>query len=347
MKTRQANIALDRLNHEIRANEEEVRTVKEKLTDLSAFKEMITCFLDHDLKNALNIVVNADVRSDPVQKLSGIKNTGKRMLYMVHNILGIMGFENGSMTLNTREFRYNEMVLNAFRKVKMQAATSNITISFNQDKNYRLISDPDIAERVLVNLLDNAIRHAPAVSAIEVEAEITDGFLRIVVKDHGEGIPPALLPFIFDKYTHGDQPEQGESPYYGLGLAFCKLAVEAHGGKTGATSEQGTGSEIWFTLPLASGPVMETEDHTRPPLLSSQHEFPKFTEDELTYLREHYCSIKHLSIHQISDIKDLLNKPDENKSVGIKWWKNAVATSVNQYNCQLFSHLIDIITKNG
>jgi hypothetical protein len=269
------------------------------------------------------------------------------MLYMVHNMLGIMGFENGSMTLNTREFPYNEMVMNAFRQMKIQAATRNITISFNQDKNYRLIADPDIAERVLVNLLDNAIRRAPAVSAIEVEAEMKDGFLRIMVKDHGTGIPPGLLPFIFDKYTRGDQPGQGESPSYGLGLAFCKLAVEAHGGRTGAISEQGTGSEIWFTLPLASGPVIETEDQARPPLLSGLHEFPKFTEDELTYLRQNYSAIKHLSIHQISDIKDLLNKPDENMADRINWWKHAVATSVNQYNCQLFSHLIDIITKNG
>ena len=86
-------------------------------------------------------------------------------------------------------------------------------------------------------------------------------------------------------------------------------------------------------------------ENTLPPLLSGLHELPKFTEEEITYLRENYGAIKHLSIHQISDIKDLLNKPDENIAGRINWWKHAVVTSVNQYDCLMFSHLIETITK--
>ncbi len=345
-KIRRTNILLEEKNQEISVNAEKLKQSHHRLTELSQFKDAMQSFLVHDLKNALNIIVNADLRSDPDQKLAGIRSAGKRMLNMVHNMLDITGFENSRMSLNIREFPYNEMISNGCRQVKTQAATRNITISFKQDKNFQLNADPDITERVLVNLLDNAIRHAPESSTIEVVAELEDGFLRIAVKDHGEGIPPDLLPFIFDKYTRGNHSKQGNQRSYGLGLAFCKMAVETHGGKTGAISEQGKGSEIWFTLPLASGPAIETADHTQPPLMSCQQDLTKFTEEELTCLRENYGSIRHLSIHQISDIKDLLNKEDEDTSAAIRKWKKAVITSINQYDLLSFNQLINLLTDN-
>jgi hypothetical protein len=179
-----------------------------------------------------------------------------------------------------------------------------------------------------------------------VGAELTDGFLRIAVKDQGVGIPPDLLPLIFEKYTRGNNSNQGGQRSYGLGLAFCKMAVETHGGKTGAISDLGKGSEIWFTLPLASSQIDETTDHTQSPLLSDLLDLPEFSENELNYLREHYGSIRQLSIHQISDIKDLLNKADDNTFAGISLWKKAVITSINQYDSLSFNQLINLLVSN-
>jgi signal transduction histidine kinase/Tfp pilus assembly protein PilF len=345
-KIRRTNILLEEKNQEISENAERLKQNNQRLTELSQFKDSMQSFLVHDLKNALNVIINADLRSDPDQKLQGIRNAGKRMLNMVHNMLDITGFENSRISLNSKEFSHNEMVVNAYRQVNMQAATRNITLSFNQGKDYRLMADYNITERVLVNLLDNAIRHSPDDSTIEVKAEMAEGFLRIAVKDYGDGIPTDLMPFIFEKYTRGKHANHGDQRSYGLGLAFCKMAIESHGGKIGAISEQGKGSEIWFTLPLASGPVIETADHTQPPILSDLQEMPKLTEKDLTYLRENYGPIRYLSIHQISDIKDLLNKPDENTSPSISLWKNAVITSINQYNTLLFIQLTNLLTSN-
>jgi len=345
-KIRRTNILLEEKNQEISENAEKLKETNLRLTELSNFKDSMQSFLVHDLKNALNVIVNADLRSDPDQKLQGIRSAGKRMLNMVHNMLDITGFENNRMSLNTRELSYIETVANACRQVKTQAATCNIMLSFNNDKDYRLMADYDIIERVLVNLLDNAVRHSPDGSTIEVVSEMLEGFLRIAVKDHGEGIPPDLLPFIFEKFTRGSHANHGDQRSYGLGLAFCKMAVETHGGQIGVISEQGNGSEFWFTLPLASQAVAETMAPTQPPAMSDEPESLQLTGDELAWLREHYGSIIHLSIHQISDIKDLLDRPDEFTSEGIRRWKSAVITSTNQYNVMSFNQLVELITKS-
>lgn len=343
-KIRKANILLEEKNLEISEKAEALKQSNQRLTELSQFKDSMQSFLVHDLKNALNIIINSDLRSDPDEKLQGIRIAGKRMLNMVHNMLDITGFENNRMSLNTLDFSHKELVVYVCRQVKMQAATRNIMLSFKQDYDYHLLADYDISVRVLLNLLDNAMRHSPKDCTIEVGTEKLDGFLRIAVKDQGEGIPPDLLPFIFDKYTRGNHANHVDQRSYGLGLAFCKMAIEAHGGRIGAISEQGKGCEIWFTLPLASETLIETTSQPQTSLCADQQELPKLRQDELEYLNENYGPIMHLSIHQISDIKDLLNKQDENSSAGIDQWKKAVITSTNQYNSLLFNQLVKQIT---
>jgi two-component system, sensor histidine kinase and response regulator len=235
-KIKLADVALDRLNHEFNAKAEELGRMNKKHTDLLAFKEVMIIFLAHDLKNTLNTLLNSEIKIDPIQQLSGIRITGRYMLNVVDNMLGIIGFENGSITLNIQAVSYNKLMMNVFRRIKIQSASRSITLSYNHEKNYTLAADADISERILVNLLDNAIRHASAGSSIEVTAEMLDGFIKTMVKDQGEGISPGLLPVIFEKYTHADNPGQSAARRYGLGLAFCKMAVEKHGGITGVIS---------------------------------------------------------------------------------------------------------------
>jgi len=121
--------------------------------------------------------------------------------------------------------------------------------------------DRDLFTRVLINLLGNALKFTPADGSITVGARLEapsdpdrNPVVVFFVKDTGEGIPKEDLGKIFDKFAQAESRKAGRKNSTGLGLTFCKLAVEAHGGRIWAESEPGKGSTFYFTIPLVTSP---------------------------------------------------------------------------------------------
>jgi signal transduction histidine kinase len=122
----------------------------------------------------------------------------------------------------------------------------------------RVICDYNLISRVIRNLFMNALKFTPKDGTISIEVESVENTgsqsddragkkesARISVRDTGQGIPSHYLGKVFDKFVQVESREYST----GLGLTFCKLAVEAHGGRIGVESEEGKGSTFWFTLP--------------------------------------------------------------------------------------------------
>jgi len=111
-------------------------------------------------------------------------------------------------------------------------------------------------QRVIINLMENAVKYSPNGGEITLGALQRDNQVCISVKDSGPGIPKNMQNRIFDKFSrvkYSDVPKG-----VGLGLAFCRLAIEAHGGKIWVESEPGQGSTFWFALPLETQKQRET-----------------------------------------------------------------------------------------
>ncbi|MBP8165455.1 MAG: hypothetical protein KAX86_08425, partial [Anaerolineales bacterium] len=110
--------------------------------------------------------------------------------------------------------------------------------------------DVDMTHRILINLIENAIKFTPVKGQLEVGAQTSDGlFVKFWVRDNGPGIPVADRERIFDKFTRLRGKERPGG--LGVGLAFCRLAVLGHGGEIWVDSELNKGTTFWFTLPVA------------------------------------------------------------------------------------------------
>jgi signal transduction histidine kinase len=109
--------------------------------------------------------------------------------------------------------------------------------------------DAQKVERVLTNLLDNALRHTPAGGVVRVNASAEADSVLVEVQDTGEGIRAEDLPHVFDRFYPGQEERRRNDGASGLGLAIAKGIVEAHGGTIGIDSTVGVGTRVWFTLP--------------------------------------------------------------------------------------------------
>jgi signal transduction histidine kinase len=113
------------------------------------------------------------------------------------------------------------------------------------------ICDPDVIERVVMNLLDNAFKYTPFEGKVTVRIERQSADVRVEISDNGPGIPAELQDRIFQKFGFLNVPTHTHRQSTGLGLAFCRLAIEAHRGKIGFASQAGAGTTFWFALPQA------------------------------------------------------------------------------------------------
>jgi two-component system sensor histidine kinase KdpD len=123
--------------------------------------------------------------------------------------------------------------------------------------------DASLIERVLINLLENAIKYAGEqatimISASRISSSSSGDVLEVQIQDNGPGIPIGQEKIIFDKFARGHK--ESSIPGVGLGLAICRAIVEIHGGKIWATNADEGGAVFHFTLPLGAPPALEPEE---------------------------------------------------------------------------------------
>jgi PAS domain S-box-containing protein len=235
--------------------------------ELEKMRDDLMQAIVHDLRNPLNSILFS---MDMIQTLPGVENLPSeilsmveisrgnawRMLGMINSMLDLSRLENGNMPLMREPVVLAELVEQTIHSQSLLAQRREILIL--NDVPYdlpRVFIDRILISRVLQNLVDNAIKFTAQGSNIEITAK-TDPENRAVivsVHDNGPGIPQELKGMLFQKFITGASPRRGS----GLGLAFCRLAVEAHHGKIWVESEDHQGTTFLFSLPIE-----DQEPHT-------------------------------------------------------------------------------------
>jgi len=175
-----------------------------------------------------------------------------RLVQMVEELLELSRLESGDIPLVRRRLDVERILREAVGRLGRQAEKAGVVVGIDVDDGLPPVSgDAEMVERVVVNLLHNAVKFTPAGGRVQLRAACGEGAVEVSVSDTGVGIAEEDLPRIFERFYKGDRSRGAGGT--GLGLAVAKHAVEAHGGKIWAESRPGEGSTFRFTIPSDAG----------------------------------------------------------------------------------------------
>jgi two-component system sensor histidine kinase KdpD len=247
----QIALAIERARLDEQAHQAELLEITDKL------QNALLNSISHDLRTplvsitgALSSLADSQVALDENARRSLIETAGEeadRLNRLVGNLLDMTRLESGAMRVKRSAVDIQDVIGSALEEIGARLAGRSVKMDIPD--SLPLISvDFMLIERVLVNVIDNALKYSPPESDIEIRAFLAGAFIEITVADRGVGIPPEDLNRIFDKFYRVQRPDNVSGT--GLGLAISKGIVEAHGGFISAENRPGGGTIITIALPV-------------------------------------------------------------------------------------------------
>ncbi len=212
----------------------------------------------HDLRSPLgNVMSSLEMLQESIPDddemlhsiLSIANRSSRRLSRLIESLLDLGQLEAGQAVLHQEEASIEALVREAVEEVEplAEAKNHNLKVAIEPDLP-QIEIDVDMIRRVIINLLENAIKYTRSGGEIDVSLERDNGWAQISVQDNGPGISAQNQQQIFEKFSRIHH--EGRPKGLGLGLAFCRLAVNAHGGDIWLESEEGEGSTFTFSLPI-------------------------------------------------------------------------------------------------
>jgi signal transduction histidine kinase len=250
--------ALERAQQDRRKADEERARFQEEL--IRAREQMVQMAV-HDLKNPLTAIAGflqalraTSLRSEQLELAEGASGSVASMSSLVETFLDVAQMQEGRLSIHTDSCDIVALFKGCIRELSLWAEQDQKQIAIAVSEPFpSLIVDSGLMRRVILNLLSNAIKHTPTRTSITLGADVADGYARLWVQDTGQGISPDLQNRLFERFSIDNQPQQRQTST-GLGLAFCKLAAEAHGGTIELNSGPGQGTKFTVVLPLQGSP---------------------------------------------------------------------------------------------
>lgn len=235
----------------------EIQAERDTLIDLQKQREHLFDFIVHDLKNPLSTIqLGLEFLSDQEgnapatqNQLLRLRDTAQYMGRMIHNILDIGRAEQMGLELHKSRISLSTWIPGHLQEIENQAKRRNHTLRWDCPEDLEVEADPDFLRRLLLNLVDNALKYSPPGSHTQITASATENGVRLEVRDQGCGIPEHMRDLVFGKFVRLDQEGSQTRSSSGLGLAFCQLVAEAHEGRIWVEDNLPKGSKFVLEIP--------------------------------------------------------------------------------------------------
>src|SRR5918992_1323276 len=234
-----------------------------KLRELEKVRDDLMKMIVHDLKSpltsvlaALEMVLDGDfgaVSEGQRRALGDAEAKAEDLLALIEDLLEVARLEEASIQLDLQPIAPAALITEILHEWHMRLAQEEAIATMDvADDTPVFHADKGLVKRVFSNLIQNALTHSPRSVMIAVRArpDAASGGVLFTVADNGPGIPQEYHEIIFRKFEQAKTPSTPRVRSSGLGLAFCKLAVDAHGGRIWVQSAEGKGSQFHFTLPV-------------------------------------------------------------------------------------------------
>ncbi|MFH0803081.1 MAG: HAMP domain-containing sensor histidine kinase [bacterium] len=266
----QANAYAAELVAKLEISQEELLMAKAKLEEqyaqlqeVEAMRDNLTHMIVHDMRNpltgisgsiyTLKILLEGQLDETAAEIIDQAIESSSVLLDMINSLLDVSRLEAGKMPLHMQYCDIGDLVEKAVSMLGSLAKSGNIRYVKPLTSSIAY-GDSDVIRRVVTNLVANAVHFTPPDGEIQITVETNDDGVKVAVADTGPGIPSEYHEKIFEKFGQVQMRQERKMFSSGLGLTFCKLAVEAHGGRIGLESVVGDGSTFWFLLPARSEP---------------------------------------------------------------------------------------------
>jgi two-component system sensor histidine kinase BaeS len=243
----------------------------EELEGADRQRRNLTADVAHELRTPLQIIqgnlegVLDDVYEPTDEHISATLEETQLLARLVEDLRTLSLAESGQLALVLEPVDVEELLADVQTSFSGHAAAAGIELRLEGEGatvSKIIIGDVGRLDQALGNLVANALRHTPAGGTITLQAEGTDGAVRIMVRDTGEGIPAEDLPAVFDRFWKGDRSRShATGAGSGLGLAIVQQLVHAHGGRVAVESEMGEGTTFTLELPEDAGQTPASERH--------------------------------------------------------------------------------------
>lgn len=227
-----------------------------ELSKADSLQKELIANISHDLRSPLTMIKGYSemIRDIPgentPENMQVIIDEATRLSELVSDLLDISKLQAGTRELEPECFDLTQTVLETMDRYEKLTARDGYCIRFYSDRHVHVCADRGMILQVIYNIINNAINHSGEDKLVLVRQSIVNGMVRISVEDHGEGIAPEHLPYIWDRYYKVDRVHRIATVGTGIGLSIVKNILEMHGAQYGVESTLHSGSVFWFDLPL-------------------------------------------------------------------------------------------------
>ncbi|HUK45641.1 MAG TPA: HAMP domain-containing sensor histidine kinase [Gaiellaceae bacterium] len=215
----------------------------------------LVAWASHDLRTPLasmQAMIEAieDGLAEPGDYLPTLREQVRTLTLLVDDLFELARIDAGALTLELQQLPVSGLVDSALRLLEPEAAARHVDLVAHSEGETTAAVAPEKIERVLFNLVTNALRHTPADGSVAVNVARQDGEVLVSVEDTGSGLEPEALGRMFERFWRADRARSESG--MGLGLAIARGLVEAHGGRIWAENREQGGARVSFTLPAAA-----------------------------------------------------------------------------------------------